>query len=125
MAKKTESQPDAQVLVRVLFPDERERTGLLQSALVRLHPEAPEGGQFAAPISVAEITLEMLRIRGMRKLVRLILALEPERMHCVERLLGDCGNGSLVETAHLFGVSESTVNDWELAGMPIGRARHA
>jgi hypothetical protein len=49
--------------------------------------------------------------------------MQPERMNAAHSILGDDGGSSLAEVAHVFGVSESTVeNDWIPAGMPIGRS---
>jgi hypothetical protein len=113
---------DAHVMIAKLFPDEKERDELLQSALVRLHPEPPKGsdGRFSKPIRIADIVIEMLRIRRMRELVRLIVATQPTRMERVHSILGDCEDACLAEVAHIFGVAEATItNDWMPSGMPI------
>ena len=117
MAKTSET--NVQDAIRMMFPDEAERLELLQSALVRLCPDPPKGDRLSAPVNVGEIVIEMLRIRRTRDLVQLIMALRPKEMSGAYAILGDLGDGSIVEVAYTFGVNEGTVGKWATDGMPV------
>jgi hypothetical protein len=107
-------------LVHALFPYEKERTQLMQSALRRLHPENPKGDRFTKPINMAELIIEMQGIQRMRDLTQLIWAIRPSNAERASSLISGRDEVSTDDIAYLFGVSEGTVvNNWIPDGMPI------
>jgi len=125
MAKRNDHS-DAQYAIAMMFPDDKERIELLQSALLKLHPETPKGDKFNKPINMADLIIEMLKIRNVRKLTRLIVALTPDDARPVRDLLDGADPGSVTELAHVYGVSEGTVvKQWIPDGMPISHESEA
>lgn len=105
--------------IRMLFPDDNEREILVGCALTKLSAKAKPTKRGKLQVVLADVVCEMLRVRRMRSLMQLVIAMEPKQGGHLESLLGDARWISAPELAYAFGVSEATIrNDWIPAGMP-------
>lgn len=117
MASKRKTADDRlegiQAFIIALFPDAAERERLFSAALSKMSAK-----KLSKDIPIADVVIEMLRIQRSRRLLQLVLAMQPRRTTDLRSLFGGADAGSLEEVAYLAGVSDGTAERWLSEGLP-------